>query len=137
MFTDHIPADATVRNLPDFHDTIFRPTSYNVVIMWTPGNIQYRPFVTTYQRMVCSNSSYLDKVITAIRTEVISTRTNLKVPTIFVHSIDKVKTLPKAKCGILMNTNENKSSLFCIYHLILKLKCLNNYQQNQSHSSEK
>jgi hypothetical protein len=95
MFTDHIPADATVRNLPDFHDTIFRPTSYNVVIMWTPGNIQYRPFVTTYQRMVCSNSSYLDKVITAIRTEVISIRTDLKVPTYLFILLAKSKRCQK------------------------------------------
>lgn len=53
------PADTTVRNLPNFDNTILRPTSYNIVIMWTPSYIQYRTFVPTNQRVVCSNSSYL------------------------------------------------------------------------------
>jgi hypothetical protein len=60
LFTYHVPADTTVRNLPNFDNTILRPTSYNIVIMWAPGYIQYRSLVPTNKRVICSNSSYLE-----------------------------------------------------------------------------
>jgi hypothetical protein len=55
-----MPADTAVRNLPDFDNTILRPTSNDIVIMWTPSYIQYRSLVPTNQRVICSNSSYLE-----------------------------------------------------------------------------
>lgn len=57
---DYMPAGTAVRNLPDFDNTILRPTSNYIVIMWTPSYIQYRSLVPTNQRVICSNSSYLE-----------------------------------------------------------------------------
>lgn len=83
------PADTTVRNLPNFHNTILRPTSYNIVIMWTPSYIQYRTFVPTNQRVVCSNSSYLWKQSNnSNKNKGTSTSIGLKVPSKFAHSIN-------------------------------------------------
>jgi hypothetical protein len=60
LFTNHVPADTTVRNLPDFDNTILRPASNNIVIMWTPRYVQYRSLVSANERVICSNSSYLE-----------------------------------------------------------------------------
>lgn len=128
-FTDHIPADATVRNLPHFDNTILGTTSYNIVIMWTPRYIQYRSFVPTYQRVVCSNSSYLDRQRNNRNIKGTSIKTNIKVPTVSVHSINEEHKVTKSK---VRNTDKHKKKLFFIYHLILILQYLNNCQQDQS-----
>ncbi len=70
-----IPVESTFGYLPHFNDAVLRSAGDNIVIVRTPGNVEYRAFVAGYQRNIRTQTT--DLCCSSVSTVLFAMRTNI------------------------------------------------------------